>query len=151
MVRKVATWRVKVCFIYIIKFLCIFTENFNPETVLFFYNLQSTRSSSDLMLVRILFCRCLICFPSLYSSKWHPIKNLFVKNFTPFYRDTPKSSKFEFFSFLNYIFDITSIKSMESMECMYEKVSRYITACPITLLRFALPYVTFCGTYRNIM
>ena len=31
------------------------------------------------------------------------------------------------------------------------KVSHYITACPITLLRFALPYVTFCGIHRNIM
>ena len=50
------------------------------------------------------------------------------------------------------IFDvITSIKSMESMKCMYEKVSRYFTACPVTLLRFALPYVTFCGFLRNIM
>ena len=35
---------------------------------------------------------------------------------------------------------ITSIKTMESMECMY-----------VTLLRFALPYVTFCGIHRNIM
>ena len=46
---------------------------------------------------------------------------------------------------------ITSIKSMESMECMYEKVSRYLTAYPVTLLRIPLPYVTFCGIHRNIM
>jgi hypothetical protein len=50
-----------------------------------------------------------------------------------------------------YVFDvITSIKSMESIECMYEKVSRYFTAYPVTLLRFALPYVTFCGIHGNI-
>ena len=43
------------------------------------------------------------------------------------------------------VFDvITSIKSMEGMEYMYEK-------CPITLLHFALPNVTFCGIHRNIM
>ena len=46
---------------------------------------------------------------------------------------------------------IMSIKSIESMECMYEKVSRQFTACPVTLLRFALRYVTFCGIHRNIM
>ena len=46
---------------------------------------------------------------------------------------------------------ITSIKSMESLDSMYEKLSRYFTACPVTLLRFALPYVTFCGIHRNIM
>ena len=51
-----------------------------------------------------------------------------------------------------FIFDvITAIKSMESMDCMYEKVLRYFTACPVTLLRFALPYVTYCGIHRNIM
>ena len=45
---------------------------------------------------------------------------------------------------------ITSIKSMESM-CMYEKVFSYLTAYPVTLLRFTIPYVTFCGIHKNIM
>ena len=40
---------------------------------------------------------------------------------------------------------------MESMECMYEKMSCYFTVFPVTLLRFALPYVTFCVIQRNIM
>jgi hypothetical protein len=55
-------------------------------------------------------------------------------------------------SFYYMSFDvITSIKSMESMECMYEKVFRCLTACPVTLLRFVLLYVTFCVIHRNIM
>jgi hypothetical protein len=49
------------------------------------------------------------------------------------------------FTFQISFFDvITSIKSMESMECMYKKVS-------VTLLCFAIPYVTFFGIHRNIM
>ena len=53
---------------------------------------------------------------------------------------------------IGFIIDvITSVISMEGMECKHEKVLRYFTACPNTLLHFALPYAMFCGIHRNIM
>ena len=36
------------------------------------------------------------------------------------------------------IFDV--IMSIKSMDCMYEKVSRYLAAYPVTLLLIPLPY-----------
>ena len=73
-----------------------------------------------------------------YRGKWTLSRNLGPS--TGLKKGSPPTSKVagSFDSYLSFDV-ITSIKSMESMRACTKK-------CPVTLLRFALPYVTFCGS-----